>query len=82
MEGDQTWLTSNTLLYVWLLDVAIRLTVTLEPAPYMYHLCLFLKWSNELSGETTLSNLFYLPSEKGFTLKGKNLLRSEQILSL
>ena len=31
--------------------------------------------------EATLSNLFCLPSEKGSSLKGKNLLPWEQILT-
>ena len=34
----------------------------------------YLRGMNTLSGETTLSKLFCLPSEKGSTLKGKNLL--------
>ena len=34
----------------------------------------FLRGMDTLSGETSLSDLFYLPSEKGSALKGKNLL--------
>ena len=34
-----------------------------------------------LSGEVTLSILICFPSQEGFTLKGKNLLLLEQILS-
>ena len=33
----------------------------------------YLRGTDTLSGKSTLSKLFYLPSEKGFTLKGKNL---------
>ena len=33
-----------------------------------------LSGNNTLSGETTLLELFLLPSEKGSILKGKNLL--------
>ena len=33
-----------------------------------------LRGMDTLSGEKTLSDLFYLPSEKGSTLKGKNFL--------
>ena len=31
------------------------------------------KWKREIPEKTMLSKLFYLPSEKDFTLKGKNL---------
>ena len=51
---------------------------------YMQQVHFFsLRGMDTLTGEATLSKMFCLPSENGFTLKGKNLLPMgwEQILS-
>ena len=40
-----------------------------------------LRWMGTLSGEVTQSFSYLLLSSRGFTLKGKDLLLSEQILS-
>ena len=42
---------------------------------------MLLKCMDTLSGDVTLSFTYLLPFSKGFTLKGKNLLLLEQILS-
>ena len=43
---------------------------------YIFLICKHLSEIDTLSGEVTLSDLFYPPSEKGSPLKGQILLRS------